>query len=137
MTFYADSTQDLPTPHKQKRIVFYADGLKVYGVIPYILQRRLGAKFYSNNAPGLFGCRMIAPTMEHNYTVVPYRATSRAVKELLDWLYANAGFRWGIAKDFHAIIEGWNAWRPQPETLILALDKQRMNLQKLLHEGHK
>jgi hypothetical protein len=135
MTFYADPRQDLPAPHKQKRIIFYADGLKVYGAIPYVLQRRLKAKFYSNNAPGLFGGRLIAPTMESNYTVVPYQARHDVIEKLLNWLYADAGFKWGIAKDFHASIEGWNAWRPVPETLSLALCEQREKLQTLLYGG--
>ena len=69
--YFADPRVDLPQPWKEKRIIFYAQGVKIYGQIPYILQRRLQAEFYSNNLPWL-GVRLIGPTFESNYTLVRY-----------------------------------------------------------------
>ena len=120
-SYWANPQFDLPAPWKEKAIIFYAQGLKVYGQIPYLLQRRLQAEFYSNNAP-IFGARIVAPSWERNYTVIPYRHkdgnphVQKAIKALLDWLYADKGFVWAIAMDFHDNIKCWNAWRPKPET---------------------
>ena len=120
-SYWANPQTDLPAPWKEKGIIFYAQGLKVYGQIPYLLQRRLQAEFFSNNAP-IFGARIVAPTREHNYTVIPYRRedgnphSRKAIKALLDWLYSDKGFVWAIAKDFGDNIKTWNAWRSKPET---------------------
>lgn len=125
MPFYADPQEDLPQPWKRKRIVFYAVGMKIYGQIPYILQRRLGAEFYSNNAPFLGG-RLIAPTLERNYTVVPYhrddgtRHNDEILESLMGWLIEGEGFEWAIAgpRDFNKEIRRWNAWESPPDTWI-------------------
>lgn len=134
MTFYADSRYDLPAPWKQKSIIFYAQGLKIYGQIPYLLQKRLQAVFYSNNAPAFFGGRIIAPTMENNYTVIPYRRQDSkfhslaVIQSLLDWLYKDKGFRWGIAVNFHDNICEWNAWKESPETFVPAKASHRSDV---------
>lgn len=138
MTYYANSSQDLPRPWKQKRIIFYAQGLKVYGQIPYILQRRLQGEFYSNNAP-FMGCRIIAPTMEQNYTLVRYRRPNDskchndiALEALLDWLYTDKGFEWAIAKDFYKRIDLPNFWNYPPETFVLGVTRHRTDIKQLL-----
>jgi hypothetical protein len=106
MAFRCDPPQDLHQVWKSKRIIFYAQGLKIYGVLPYILNRRLKGKFYSNyyvHSSGAFrGHGMIAPAYELNYTVVPYTQKPDYAKALLEWLWQDAGFEWAIAspRDF-------------------------------------
>lgn len=138
MTYYANPTKDLPQPWKQKRIIFYAQGLKIYGQIPYILQRRLQGEFYSNNVPVL-GCRLIGPTMEDNYTLVRYRRPKdgkrhgdAALEALLDWLYADKGFEWAIAKDFFRRIDLPNFWNWPPETFVMGGPEHRPGIKQLL-----
>lgn len=124
MSFYADPGRDLPAPWKLKRVLFYRDGMKIYGQIPYILQRKLRAKFYSNNAPIFGGGRIVGPTLERNYTVVPYRRADgrphrqEALSDLFDWLWTDKGFEWAIAVDWHKQIEGWNVFNVPPETFV-------------------
>lgn len=126
MSFYADPRQDLPSPIKPKRVIFYAQGLKIYGQIPYILARRLGAKFYSNNMPILGSGRIIAPSGEPNYTVVPYRRedgqlhSEKTMKALLEWLKAGKGFEWAVADEaeFFNNICTWTAWNRPPKTWV-------------------
>lgn len=137
MTYYADPKNDLPQPWKQKRIIFYAQGLKIYGQIPYILQRRLQAEFYSNNA-SFMGARLIAPTMENNYTLVHYRRadgqrhSDTILEALLDWLYNDKGFKWAIAKDFFKRIDLPNFWNWPPETFVLGESEHRPGIKQLL-----
>lgn len=96
MPYLCDPTHDLPTKWKQKRIIFYAQGLKVYGELPYLLRQRLRAEFFSNSYHnGEFG--LIAPAMEPNYTVVSYNQPVERSTALLDWLFADTGFEWAIA----------------------------------------
>ena len=140
MSFYADPSQDLPALWKPKRCIFYAQGLKIYGQIPYILQRRLQAEFFSNNAPA-FGGRIIAPTVEQNYTVVPYRRRDGAphsqgtIDTLMDWLFADKGLEWAIAKDFDREIRGWNAYQMPPQTWIPTTEETQSEFVRLLTDG--
>jgi len=140
MNFYADPANDLPSPFKPKRCIFYTQGLKVYGQIPYILQKRLQAEFYSNNMPCLGG-RIVAPTAEANYTVVPYRRrdeqphSQEAIDELLTWLYEGKGFEVAIAADFDKSICDWNAFQMPPETWIPAEEDYQDMIRGLLGDG--
>lgn len=142
MTYYADPSRDLPAPWKAKRIVFYAKGLKVYGQIPYILQRKLHAEFISNNAP-LLGGRIIGPTREQNYTIIRYRRndgsmhSEEAIEALMDWFYSDKGFEWGIAGsgNFRDNLDGPNFFQQPPETVVLAEEGDRPNLLGLLMDG--
>jgi hypothetical protein len=95
-TYYADFDRDIISKNNPKRIVLYAKGLKIYGVLPYILARKLKAEFFSNNL-GVLGAKLIAPTQEDNYTIVPYAQSPASSQKLLDWLYSDAGFLWAIA----------------------------------------
>jgi hypothetical protein len=99
--FRCDPSTDLPAPGKIKQIVFYAQGLKIYGVLPFILKRRLRAEFYSNyfvQTSGAFrGAGIIAPSFESNYTLIIYDQSPEAIAALLDWLFRDAGFEWGVA----------------------------------------
>jgi hypothetical protein len=107
MAFRCDPPQDLPTVWKPKRIIFYAQGLKIYGVLPYLLNRRLKGEFYSNHfvqGSGAFrGMGMIAPAYECNYTVIPHTQKPEHAKALLEWLSQDAGIEWAIAspQDFN------------------------------------
>ena len=128
----------MPSPFKPKRCIFYAQGLKVYGQIPYILQRQLQAEFFSNNAP-FMGGRIVAPTSEANYTVVPYRRrdgqphSQAAIDALIVWLYEGKGLEWAVAVDFEADIRGWNAWQQAAQTWVPAADDCRDRIQVLLN----
>lgn len=101
---YFATQEDQPQPWKRKRLIFYQSGIKVYGQIPYILQRRLQAEFISNESSFLGG-RIVGPTAEKNYTFVPFRRgdgseqSPEAVQALLDWLLADAGCEYAIAED--------------------------------------
>jgi len=138
MTFYANPHRDLPAPWKQKRAIFYAQGLKVYGQIPYILQRRLGAEFFSNSGTIFGGASLLTTSsMEDNYTVVPYRQrdgtlhSQEVLNTLYKWLMADKGFQWAIAVDFHVNIKQWNAWNWPPETWIPGEPEQKEMLVQL------
>lgn len=141
-SYWANPQTDLPAPWKAKAIIFYAQGLKVYGQIPYILQQRLQAEFYSNNA-GLWGGRLCAPSFERNYTVVPYRRKDgnphrqEIIKALLDWLYADKGFEWAIAKDFHRKIDLPNFYNWPPDIWEMGKPEQRSEFAKLLLDSPK
>lgn len=141
MAYYADPQTDLPSPWKPKRVIFYAAGLKVYGQIPYILQRRLQAEFISNSAPGIFGGRILAPTGEVNYTIVPRRRAdgrphgAAAVQQLLDWLMSDAGFEWGVAvpgEYERGDLRLPNWWNEEPITFVPGADGGREKLLILL-----
>ncbi len=138
--FFANK-RDLPQPWQPKRIIFYAQGLKVYGQIPYILQRRLGAQFFSNDIVlgGLFaGMRIVGLTAERNYTVVPYRRPDgsphreTAVEALLNWLYADRGFEMAVAVEFHRRIDLPNFMNLPPETWVPGLPDARPDIRQLL-----
>lgn len=143
MTYYADPQRDLPNAWEPKRIVFYARGLKIYGQIPYVLQRKLQAEFISNNAPLWGGGRIIGPTRERNYTIVSYRRkngsphSEATIKALLDWLYTDKGFEWGLAgaANFRDGLDGPNFFRQPPETVAPAAEDDRLDLIRLLTEG--
>lgn len=137
MAYWANPQTDLPKAWKQKRIIFYAQGLKIYGQIPYLLQRRLQAEFYSNNAP-FGGARLLAPSFEQNYTVISYRRkggdphSQEAVEALLNWLYADKGFEWAIAKKFNKRIDLANFWNWLPEVWEMGTEERRPELLQLL-----
>jgi hypothetical protein len=140
MTYFANPREDLPAPWKPKRIIFYAQGLKIYGQIPYILQRRLQAEFISNDV-GVLGGRLVGPTAECNYTLVRYRRQddkphSDAVLEaLLDWLCADRGFEWAIALDYYKHIDLPNLFNWPPETWVPGGLEQRPDIKQLLLES--
>jgi len=121
--YYGDLYDDLPKASKCKRAVFYSRGLKVYGMLPHLLNRRLKGEFRSNhvaNGP----LQAIAPTLEANYTVVPYRQSPANTQRLMDWLLDGVGFEWAIAspQDWSQDILLGNAfqyppkvWHPSPQ----------------------
>lgn len=128
--YRADLSRDLPMDWKPKRIVFYAQGLKIYGLIPHLLNRRLKGEFISNyfvQTSGMFrGAGMLAPTGEENYTVIGYSQRPEYVQFLLDWLYEGKGFEWAIAgpENFQDDIREWNAGKRPPETWVPAQEDQ-------------
>ena len=93
---------DLPDDYKPKLVVVYAAGLKIYGCLPYLLQRRLQARFNSSEVGG-GGMRVFGPTWEPNYTIVPWRRDDGALhspenlKALIQWLESGKGYIWVIA----------------------------------------
>lgn len=140
MAFYANPAKDLPAPWEEKRIIFYAEGLKIYGQIPYILQRKLQAEFISNDVVGGMG-RLIGPSGERNYTLVPYRRedgerhSESTIEALLDWLYEDRGFEWAIAapgeferRDLRLV----NWFQSPPETIVPAGPEHRQLIRRLL-----
>ena len=78
MTINYTHPGDLPGDHKPKLVVVYAAGLKIYGALPYLLQRRLQARFNSSEVGG-GGMRVFGPTWEPNYTIVPWRRDDGAL----------------------------------------------------------
>jgi hypothetical protein len=127
MPFRCDFSQDVPNQSKPKRIIFYAQGLKIYGLLPHILNRRLKAEFYSNyfvQSSGAFrGAGMIAPAVEFNYTVIPYTQKPEHAKTLFEWLYEGKGFEWAIAapQDFNLNIRHSTAFSDRhPEVWVPA-----------------
>jgi hypothetical protein len=117
MPYYADLSSDLPAPYKQKRAVFYRQGLKVYGLLPYILARRLKAQFFSGET-SWGNVRISAGSFESNWTAIPYQQSPEAVNALLDWLYADKGFEVAIAseQDWDDTIFSANVYRMPPHT---------------------
>lgn len=140
MTYFADPREDLPAPWKPKRVIFYAQGLKIYGQIPYVLQRRLQAEFVSNDV-SFFGGRLVGPTAERNYTLVRYCRQDgqshgdAALEALLDWLYADKGFEWAIALDYHKRIDLPNLFNWPPEVWMPGGPEQRPDIKQLLLES--
>jgi hypothetical protein len=131
MAFRCDPPQDLPQAWKPKRIIFYDQGLKVYGVLPYFLNRRLEGEFYSNcyvHSSGAFrGHGMIAPAYESNYTLVPYTQKQEYAKALLEWLSQDTGFEWAIAspRDFNIDLRHGTAFTQRnPEVWVPAQNEQ-------------
>jgi hypothetical protein len=103
MPYYANMEEDQPSAHKRKRIVFYRRGLKIYSLLPYILQRRLHAQFFSSTITGS-GVRISAGSFEANWTAISYQNQSpEAVEALMDWLFSGAGFKAAIASE-----ENWD-----------------------------
>jgi len=143
MTYYCEPAQDLPAAWKPKRIIFYRQGIKIYGAIPYLLQRRLHAEFISNNVGSIRGARIIAPTGEANYTLVRYhRENGRphsepALQALLDWLYADKGFEWSIAAPEHwrDRLDQPNWWQSPPRTFVPAEATEAMKFMGWLLAG--
>lgn len=96
MSYRADLAHDTPSVTKKKRIIFYRGGLKIYGLLPYILQKKLKAQFFSNTPVG-GGVMMLLPSHEDNWTAVPYDQSPERLQSLLDWLYSDAGFEVALA----------------------------------------
>jgi hypothetical protein len=80
-----DFDKDIPSAGKQKEVLFYQTGLKVYGVLPYILHRKLRAEFCSSS-----------DARENNFTLISYQQKSENVQALADWLYKDSGFVWAF-----------------------------------------
>jgi len=97
MRHYADMNNDLPSPYHPKRAIFYRQGLKVYGLLPYILQRKLKAQFFSGVVSWGPGVRIMVGSWEPNWTAIPYQQAPEKVQALLDWLYSEQGFEVAIA----------------------------------------
>lgn len=127
MTFYA-SPRDVPAAWERKKIIFYEMGLKIYGQIPYILSRRLQAKFISNNT-SFMGGRITASTGEDNYTIIPRLRddgephSPASIEALLEWLQKDAGYSWGVASNIDGEWERKdllyaNFWNDAPATYI-------------------
>lgn len=115
MPYYADFEHDLPDTCKPKRVIFYQQGLKVYGLIPYILARKLHAQFFSGSV-SWGNVRVSMGSLEHNWTAIPYEQTPEKVKMLLDWLYQDKGFEVAIAsrEDWNDSIFSSNVFRIPP-----------------------
>lgn len=112
MRYRAKPSLDFPNPAKTKRILFYRLAIKVYGVLPYLLNRQVQGDFRSNDNGIVF------LSADSNYTVVPYGLDDLAIKALLSWLCADAGFEWGIAgpRDWNATnLRTNNANKPWPQ----------------------
>ena len=107
-----------------KRIVFYQAGLKVYGMLPYILLRRLKGQFISNywvHTDGTFsGAGVIAPTNESNYTAIPYQQSAENAQRLWHWLHDGHGFEYAIASaaDFEHDIWQANVGQFPPQVWV-------------------
>lgn len=143
MTYFADPKQDLPAPWKKKRIVFYGGGMKIYGQIPYLLQRKLHAEFISNRG-SFMGGTIVGPTGENNYTIVSYRRPNgkrhreRTLGQLMDWLYEGKGFEWAIAArgEFERgdlLVVNW--FNVPPETWVPSEGKRELIMRYFLEAG--
>jgi hypothetical protein len=117
MPYYANLDNDLPAPYKRKRAIFYRQGLKIYGLLPYILARKLKAQFFSGSFAG-HGVMISAGSFEANWTAVPYRQSPETLTALLEWLYSGKGFEVAIAseEDFDDNIFSGNVFRAPPKT---------------------
>lgn len=112
---------DLPDDYKPKLVVVYAAGLKIYGCLPYLLQRRLQARFNSNEISS-GGLRIFGPSWEPNYTVIPWRRddgqphSPEILQSLADWLQSGKGFTWVVAaqENFYDRLDA-NFFRSRPE----------------------
>lgn len=126
MTYYADLVHDLPTPYTVKRVIFYRRGLKVYGLLPYILQRKLKAQFFSGSIRW-GNVRISAGSFESNWTAVPYNQSPEHVIALLNWLYSDRGFEVALAaqEDWDDNIFSGNVYRMPPSTWFPVGDEQR------------
>ena len=82
-----DFHQDIPSSSKVKNIIFYPDGLKIYGLLPYLLSRKLSSRFSSS----------FIQCAENNFTLVSYNQKPEHVQALVDWLYSEARFEGAIA----------------------------------------
>jgi hypothetical protein len=135
---FRSSPSDLPDPNAPKRVVFYFAALKIYGVIPFLLTRRVRGEFISNEwSSGAGGISFVAPTGEANYTLVPYQQSPASAHALLDWLYADAGFQWGIAEAFATPLcelrqVNWMRW---PVTVWHPAGKRREGFSAVLQES--
>jgi len=117
MPYYADLSNDLPAPYKRKRVIFYRQGLKIYGLLPYILQRKLKAQFFSGTV-SWGNVRISAGSLEENWTAVSYASVREYMDALLDWLSSDPGFEVAIASrdDWEDSIFSANVFRYPPKT---------------------
>lgn len=124
MTAFANR-YDQPTAWQPKRCIFYGIGLKIYGQIPMRLQMLLDAEFVSNSF-SMMGSRVFVPSMEQNFTVVPYRLANgkrhdpESVEELKAWLNSDAGYEFAFAapSEFNCEIRGINMRFGLPKTWL-------------------
>lgn len=82
-----DFRADLPSEKKYKEIIFYPKHLKIYGILPYLLNRKVSGRF----------CSTISRCAEPNFTVITYNQSPEVVRELFEWLSEGVGFNWSIA----------------------------------------
>jgi hypothetical protein len=117
MTYFANLQEDLPSSWHRKRVIFYQQGIKIYGLLPYILNRKLKAQFFSNSFSALGG-RMSVGSFEANWTAVPYGQSRANIDALLDWLYSDKGFKVAIATPecWNDDIFSANMWKMPPHT---------------------
>lgn len=122
MTYYANLERDLPSPYHRKRVIFYRQGLKIYGLLPYLLQHKLKAQFFSGSfrvgGSGFPRMRLSAGSFESNWTAIPYQQPPEHIAALLDWLYSEKGFEAAIATEdyWDDNIFSANVFRMPPHT---------------------
>jgi hypothetical protein len=147
MAFLANPQNDLPAPWKEKRVIFYAAGLKIYGQIPYILQRQLQGQFISNHGTMRMGGSLWGPSWEDNYTMIPrHRADGKphaaaTLGKLLNWLYGDKGFKFAIADPESGEWQRtdlWmiNLWNERPRAFAPGAEETKQIFQKFLGEGN-
>ena len=132
MAYYSsDLSTDLAKGRlSPKRIIFYQQGLKIYAVLPYLLNMRLKGQFISNywvQEGGAFsGVGIVAPTNEANYTAIPYSQSVENSQRLWDWLLADKGFEYAIAQaaDFSFDIWKANVGQFPPKVWVPGADDQ-------------
>lgn len=115
-----DFDHDLPCSIKAKRGLFYPDGLKIYGLLPFVLAYKLRATFCSDRVPG----------DEHNFTVVRYQQQPDIVQALVDWLCAHKGFVWKIAQEGERLRDSPGDWPEyiEPTMTLQAIMNKRFGV---------
>lgn len=96
--------EDFPSRFQPTRVLIYAAGLKIYGMIPHLLAKRLSAEFHSRVVGAI-----TLPSAERNFTFVPYRRpdgsrhSQAAIDALVDFLRQGGGFEMALAEgeEFH------------------------------------
>lgn len=122
MTYFANLQEDLPSAWHRKRVIFYQQGIKIYGLLPYLLQRKLKAQFFSGSfsvgGNGFPRMRLSTGSFEANWTAISYQQSRENISALLDWLYSEKGFKVAIAsaENWHDDIFSANMWRMPPHT---------------------
>lgn len=122
---YRMSPDDTPANSKPKICLLYAAGMKIYGVLPHLLNMQVGGQFVSN----MMG-PWVLPTGESNYTIVRYRRkdgtphSPSATSALRAWLMAGAGCEvYGVLPPhFYRSLDGPNAFGEKPPCVRINLD---------------